>query len=314
MATSIYDIQAQATSLNPLGNGWTRHGFSQLALTSSQIVEKANPIGTKCWEIVYPAAPTADRMSFARWDSGLSAADQEVLMLARRSSNVTFQLAFARMASNDSRTAVGGGLLGNGDSSNSVMEQYAANTLSTLGTAASHGLGNPVNNWIWIRVRAATGTVYLRMWNDGDAEPGTWLRTETTTVTGANRQGFGIWHRNAADSCVQDIAWFSVASDGDTAPGPSPAVAPKVRVEGIKAPNKPDALVTGITTARVKLWVNKADVGAEDDVLYNQSITAGVLEFESNVGAVGDPVIGNVQWGTDPVQFGYFETTLVEAS
>ena len=88
-----------------------------------------------------------------------------------------------------------------------------------------------------------------------------------------------------------------------------------IRVTDIKEPNEADTLVTGVTNARVKVWIGTDDSGEEDDISSNQVIENGVLEVNvSDVEfALNDTVTVEVMWtvGTERKLF-IKETTVVD--
>ena len=89
-----------------------------------------------------------------------------------------------------------------------------------------------------------------------------------------------------------------------------------IKIEGIKEPNEANALVTGVTNARVKVWVGTNDSDWEDEIRSNQAIENGTLEVPVSPEegfTLNDTVTVEVMWtvGTERKLF-IKETTVVD--
>jgi len=93
------------------------------------------------------------------------------------------------------------------------LQKFVAGVNSLLGTAVSF---IPVaNTWYYIRFRVNSTTLQARVWKDGQVEPTTWSVTATdSAVSAAGWVGIG----NNNPTGTRDIDWFSVGTNGDTAP------------------------------------------------------------------------------------------------
>jgi len=79
---------------------------------------------------------------------------------------------------------------------------------------------------------------------------------------------------------------------------------------GIKEPNESDTLVTGVSNARVLVWLLNDDTVAADEELTNQTITAGAMEVETpNASTEESVVIATVEWDAGGGETKYFRTT-----
>ena len=89
-----------------------------------------------------------------------------------------------------------------------------------------------------------------------------------------------------------------------------------IKIEGIKEPNEADTLVTGVSNARVKVWIGTNDSDWEDDIRSNRVIENGTLEvpvFLEDGFSLNDTVTVEVMWtvGTERKLF-ITETTVVD--
>lgn len=107
----------------------------------------------------------------------------------------------------------------------SVLVLSTSTTTQTIGFFSGGGYA-PIGTftyalklgaWAWARYRFNGTSVSVRMWNDGDAEPGAWSLTVTD---GANTTGWiGLAASDATD--VFRVPFVSVATNGGTALGES---------------------------------------------------------------------------------------------
>lgn len=79
--------------------------------------------------------------------------------------------------------------------------------------------GTAPTAWLWNRFRCNGTTIQGRSWQDGSAEPGTWLMSITdSNVPGPGLAGLIYTANNAVPSI--DVDFFSIALNGKTALGP----------------------------------------------------------------------------------------------
>jgi len=83
------------------------------------------------------------------------------------------------------------------------------------------------------------------------------------------------------------------------------------RLTDIKEPNTSDTLVTGVSTARVRVWLDGDDTGAPSFApIVNQSITAGAMEVEIPSGDNTDSPIVEVDWDAGGGETKFFRTAV----
>lgn len=96
-------------------------------------------------------------------------------------------------------------------SDESRLQKYVGGTLSTIGTADA---GMVENAWFWVRLQRTGTTIQMRVWLDGNAEPGTWTVSDTDTSHSSGWVGLGI--NRAAPTAY--FAQIGVGTGGDSAP------------------------------------------------------------------------------------------------
>lgn len=100
-----------------------------------------------------------------------------------------------------------------------ALSMYLAGTTYTATTAAFTFVAN---TWYYVRLRMNGVNASIRVWDASVAEPGTWLTTATDgSITTAGWVGVGGLNYQG----TKDFDWFSVGTNGDTAP--SPIIAPQ---------------------------------------------------------------------------------------
>jgi len=280
MATTYYDIESKVAGVDPIGSGWTIGGTNQGDLTAltSEIKVKTNPVATKVWEIYIDAA-VSDRWWTLGFSDGPASATMEVLALIRRNSNNSRvgPTVRAPTLNTTDRNFLWAGFINNTTGSGATeFETFNTGHL----TSADHGLGNPENDWVWHRVTISGTTITLKQWLDGTDEA-TASYTDSWTIT-STASGYGgvLLARRTSGAQTQDVAWFSIGTEGDTAPGPDDVSAGNygVRLTGIKEPNESDTLVTDVSTATVFYWPAGDDSICPEAPVLNQSITAGAMD------------------------------------
>jgi hypothetical protein len=98
-----------------------------------------------------------------------------------------------------------------------VGEVNAGTTQATIGLVGSQS--NAANTWYWLRFRVNGQSLKARAWADGQTEPAAWGVDDTdATIAAAGYVGF-YCRDTAADP--YDLAYFAVATNGDTIGGGS---------------------------------------------------------------------------------------------
>lgn len=98
------------------------------------------------------------------------------------------------------------------------LDKIVAGASTSLGTAANSSI--KLGSWIWIRARTnlSESLTRCKVWMDGDAEPVLWTISsgDTTAALAAGYPGLG-WTSNTE---IGEVKFFSLATNGQTAPGP----------------------------------------------------------------------------------------------
>mgnify|MGYP005806548751 CR=1 FL=1 len=94
-------------------------------------------------------------------------------------------------------------------------QKYVAGASTTIIAVANGGSPNyAVNGWIWSRTRLIGTSLGLKVWEDGQAEPGAFTSVTDSSISTAGWVGFGIGSNNPD----VEIDFFSVALNSKTAP------------------------------------------------------------------------------------------------
>jgi hypothetical protein len=95
------------------------------------------------------------------------------------------------------------------------LRKVISSTSSAI--VAQTGRTFAVDTWYWIRFRANGTALQVRVWPDGDSEPGTWdIDTTDSDITAAG--WVGVFSNGTTTE--PDVDYFSVGTNGDTAPSP----------------------------------------------------------------------------------------------
>ena len=174
------------------------------------------------------------------WDTPGSAADAEILVRWRSTSNATDQIWLTLRGSGAAATE-GGYVFRNTSSSSIRIEKYISGTGTLIGSAATYQIA--ANKWYWVRFRVNGTTQKIKIW-DGDIEPepSAWTIERTdSAITAAGWAAVG----NAAATGTRDYDELAVGTAGDSAIF-TPAAA-EVRL------TQAHALVVGQSPADVRL-------------------------------------------------------------
>ena len=191
-----------------------------------------------------------------------------------------------------------------------------ANTLSPPALTPSWG---DTYDTLWIAVASGRPTT-----NVIDAPPpdfGGLVVASNSESTSTDRHSTGVAHRAIATTSL-DPGSFGATGDFDDsnawhiAVQGSLATQPGIRINDIKEPNIANELVTGVTNARVKVWIGTNDSDWEDEIRSNRVIENGTLEVPVSPEegfTLNDTVTVEVMWtvGTERKLF-ITETTVVD--
>lgn len=76
--------------------------------------------------------------------------------------------------------------------------------------------GSSPTPWLWMRFRIQGSTITIKLWQDGQAEPASWLGTTVTDSTYTSGYS-GLWFAGGAPMPVIQVDYYSVALNGKTA-------------------------------------------------------------------------------------------------
>ena len=155
-----------------------------------------------------------------------SPTDFELLTLVRKVTTFPNTTVAGRLAGTGTANMsfLGGNLRNN--ITHARVYQYVSGGATDI--IVAHGLNHL--GWVWIRFRVDGDQRRLRMWQEGDEEPSTWL-IDNSAGAGPSAAGpLGLVHR-ASPGQIANVVMFSVGTDGDTAPMEAPATGPTIPIE-----------------------------------------------------------------------------------
>ena len=179
------------------------------------------------------------------------------------------------------------------------------------------GITDSTNVRLTSRLREAEGTVYIDVWvwDVGDEKPASpnFTYTDSSPIAAGGWIGIGTC-RNTASTRSTHFGFVGFGNGAD--PAPTSGTTYGIRITDIKEPNEADTLVTGVTNARVKVWIGTNDSDWEDEIRSNLVIEDGVLEVTVSPEegfTLNDTVTVEVMWtvGTERKLF-ITETTVVD--
>ena len=159
---------------------------------------------------------TVDGRHLLSWDAidaDANRANGEILARVRSStfSNDQFRLTLRGSGAAAAETAYF--LLFNTGSTSFRLGKYVAGVSTVLGTSVA--MTPAINTWYWLRFRVNGTTLQGKVWLDGGVEPSAWAVEATdSAISAAGWVGVG----NSTASGTRDIDFFSVGTNGDTAP------------------------------------------------------------------------------------------------
>ena len=184
-------------------------------------------------------------------DADANRANVEVLARMRPSTSTTelFHL-----------TVRGSGAAG---SENGYVINFLAPTSYTLRkwvAGVSTDIGNSVvlsvtaGAWYYVRLRANGTSIQGKVWKDGEVEPTAWSVSATdSAVSAAGWVGIG----NRVFSNTRDCDWFSVGTNGDTAPLPTSS-ATEIRTSQVAV----EAALATVAQARISQLITEVAISA----------------------------------------------------
>ena len=329
MATWQWYARDEVLASNPLAGGdWFAgkgRGIDSSAV--SEIISATTPIGALSWRVKNNTI--SSREIHAINSVAPQFTDGEVLVLARIDTDapitesggytgVTLLFRHDEDAGNTYYTAYGAGLR------HSNLDQlWAARAFPESSSISSLGLQTitrPENNgWFYIRSKVDGTNIRTKLWLYDDPEPSEFQHNVVdANLTNSGEFGLALYARRTDLSQGADlqVIYISAGTGTDEAPLPGPEENLGLKIEGIKEPNEANALVTGVTNARVKVWLGSDNTGEEDALRNDQTIGGGHMEVDLDAldgFFLNDTVTVEVMWtvGTERKLF-ITETTVVD--
>ena len=236
--------------------GWTGRWHSTSPKTYFQVLYEQSSKG-----LLHGLYTISSRfaMSWDEVDSDAERQDIEILVRVQSTVSDSFQAYLIGRGSgtSTSETAYVGML--NFDSNQLEIFKFDNATYTQIATAS---MTLNADTWYWARLRINGSDLKLRVWADGDSEPGTWdISTTDTAITGDGWAGLGYGED------YQEWDYISFGTNGDTAPG---LVDGDARISGVYAETlvqaDPVARITGVY-AEVLIETGSEGGGAETQPL-----------------------------------------------
>ena len=224
MATGYFNFEGLAESANPVGNGWTN--VLTTGSWTSQIVLGTTPVGTRFWRQTAGAEQTA----YLTWTSSGNPAWNntiEILSLWRRA-DTNRPLRGCPAAFRVQRTPADAYYVSVNDTNNRNAQirrrVNSSDSYVTAGVSLNVANQDIGNDWHWVRFQliwtGSTNELRTKYWRHNENEPTAWRETGSHADL-TSTQTVGMLPVFTASGQQQDIAWFSVGTAGDSAPGPS---------------------------------------------------------------------------------------------
>ena len=94
-----------------------------------------------------------------------------------------------------------------------VLDKNVGGSVTNLGAATTVGTGYAAGQQWWIRAQNVNGTLRLKAWKDGDAEPGSWTHTVADSSLSVGRVGVrGLASIGAANNPTFVIDDFEITA------------------------------------------------------------------------------------------------------
>lgn len=204
----------EASVATMIGNGWTV-GTTLTSNLTAAIVASATSISGKRANIV---KTTSDGYRLVRWDRVGSVSDTEILALLHlvqdpAGTDTTTGQMTARAASDGDPYYVCLPVEVSSSKKFEIGEGDGAGGGARLGNVSKSW--DTTNLW-WIRFRLVGSSIKGKMWQYQTAEATTWELDFTDATVASGYVGLGMFYTDANYA----VLWYSVATDGATAPSP----------------------------------------------------------------------------------------------
>ncbi|WP_455920524.1 hypothetical protein [Priestia megaterium] len=169
---------------------------------------------------------TADARRLATWDAvGSVTGDFDVLLKWKTTDSLSGNIPtriFAYASGSATQTTQQGFQLDALFPATLRIGRTINGSYSTLASNTAMPIAFQANTWYWFRFRRVGSSLMGRAWKDGDAEQATWdVSTSSTSLTSGSI-GIGSYDYEG----TRDYDYFSVGTNGDSAPSPVAAPPP----------------------------------------------------------------------------------------
>jgi hypothetical protein len=253
---------------------------------SDYTVEDGGSLGG---DILRMGNDTGDNLQFYSWDTPGETSDVEILFRHRANSATSGSYAHGAVVrgSGDSTTETGYIINFDRPGQNYKVMRYLNASGSTLQTVAfTHG----INDWVWTRLLVNGTSIKSRSWlGSFYDEPDTWpVDLTNDVVAGPGRVGY-FSYQGPAD----EYSFFSVGTEGATAPGPNPVVLYALESASDTTLGDVGELEVVITVPGIESVTTTTSGTGELEVTITLQGVASASNTTSNVGAVTIPSTTN---------------------
>lgn len=253
---------------------------------------KAGVEGGKCLENIGSVSNAYRLLTWDALDADANRANTDILVRVRSSNSSLEQYRLMARGSGAAGSETGYCLRLFGPTM--TMMRFASGSSFNVGSSAS--IPNTVSNaWYYARFRVNGTSLQGKFWKDGDPEPDWQVSGTDSSITAAGWVGVMGW----SSTNTRDMDWFSVGTNGDTAPL-SISTATPIRVSQVVseaalatvAPGRvtqvvAEAALATVAPARVSQMVIEAAISAPIDGRVSQMVVE--VAFSNAVAVTQQP-------------------------
>lgn len=208
-------------------------------------------------------------------DADANRADAEILVRVRPSGSTVELPRLTIRGSGAAAAETGYSVKFDTTTLNYQLQKFVSGAVTNLGTAVSF---TPVANvWYYVRFRVNGTSLQVRVWKDGEVEPSTWSVSATdSAISAAGWVGIG----NQVPTGTRDFDWFSVGTNGDTAPLATSS-ATTIRASQLVS----EVALATVASARVSQVVNEVALATVAQARISQLVVEA---------AISAPIEGNI--------------------
>lgn len=171
-----------------------------------------------------------------------------------------------------------------------ALDKNVGGGVTNLGAATTVGTGYVAGQQWWIRAQNLNGTLQLKAWKDGDAEPGNWTHTVADSSLSVGRVGIrGLASMGATNNPTFVIDDFEITA-GEWAKPPTVTHDSWVRL----LPTPFDGTWTSTLVSQIRAW---AVDGSADVLAYAFAFITGAPAIEDPVLGTAKQVLGEAKYG-----------------